>query len=264
MPEEDRYIIEILDVALNVLDKMASSQEEYHSPSILARQFNLNRSRMFRIFKTLESRKYVIFDPKTGMYRLGMKFLEISQNIRDRLSLRSEAEDVLKALAAGTGDTSYLIIASGNSAIVVDRYSGDNMLQLAAPIGSSLPMHTGAAPKILLAFMPEEQRERMISEMELPSFTPNTISDKEILRKTLAEIRKQGYAVDEQDFEIGAYAFGAPIFDHEGNVVAGMSITTPTARCSPKRRKELIGMVLAAAETLSEKLGYQSNRSHRN
>ena len=264
MPEDDRYIIEILDVALDVIDTMASSHEEYHSPSILARQFKLNRSRMFRIFKTLERREYVILDPKTGTYRLGLKFLEISQNIRDRLSLRSEAEEVLKSLAAGTGDTSYLIIAYGNSAIVIDRYSGDNMLQLAAPIGSRLPLHTGAAPKILLAFMPEDQRERLIDEMELPSFTPNTISDKEILRKTLAEIRKQGYAVDEQDFEIGAYAFGAPVFDHEGNIVAGISITTPTARCSPKRRKELIGIVLAAALTLSEKLGYQSNRSFRN
>ena len=260
MPEDDRYIIEILDIALNVIDTMASSHEEYHSLSILARQFNLNRSRMFRIFKTLERREFVIFDPKTETYRLGLKFLEISQNIRNRLSLRSEAEEVLKDLAVGTGDTSYLIIASGNSAIVVDRYSGDNLLQLAAPIGSRLPLHTGAAPKILLAYMPEEQRERTIDEIELPSFTPNTIIDKNILRKTLSEIRQQGYAADEQDFEIGAYAFGAPIFDHEGNIVAGISITTPTARCSPKRRKELIRMVLAAAKQLSEKLGYQSNR----
>jgi IclR family KDG regulon transcriptional repressor len=112
--------------------------------------------------------------------------------------------------------------------------------------------------------MPEEQRERLICEMELPSFTPNTIRDKNTLRKTMAEIRQQGYAVDEQDFEVGAYAFGAPVFDHEGNIVAGISITTPTARCSPKRRKELIRMVVAAAQKLSEKLGYQTNRFYRN
>jgi DNA-binding IclR family transcriptional regulator len=138
------------------------------------------------------------------------------------------------------------------------------MLQLSAPIGSRLPLYTGAAPKVLLAFMPEEQREHLICEMELSSFTPNTIKDKDILRKTLAEIRQQGYAVDEQDFEVGAYAFGAPVFDHEGNVVAGLSITTPTARCSAKRRKELIAMVLASAQKLSERLGYQSNRFNRN
>jgi DNA-binding IclR family transcriptional regulator len=258
MPDDDRYIIEILDVALNIIDTMAFDQKEYHSPAVIARQFNINRSRTFRILKTLDRRGYVDYDPKTETYRLGLKFLEISQNIRNRLSLRSEAEEVLKELAVTTGDTSYLIIAAGNSAIVVDRYSGDNMLQLAAPIGSRLPLHTGAAPKILLAFMPEEQRERTIDEMELPSFTPNTINNKIILRKTLARIRQQGYAVDEQDFEIGAYAFGAPVFDHEGTIVAGISITTPTARCSPERREELIRLVLTAAKKVSEKLGYQS------
>ena len=257
MPEEDRYIIEILDVALDVIDMMASSQEEFHSLSSLARQFNINRSRMFRIFKTLERRGFVDYDQKTESYRLGMKFLSISQNVRDRLSLRREAEEILKNLAAETGDCSYLIIASGNSAIVVDRYSGDNMLQLSAPIGSRLPLHTGAAPKLLLAFMPEDQREHVIDEMELPSFTPNTITDKNTLRNTLAEIRQHGYAADEQDFEVGAYAFGAPVFDHEGKIIAGISITTPTARCSPKRRKELIRIVLAAAQKLSAKLGYQ-------
>lgn len=264
MPEEDRYIIEILDVALDAMDKMASSQEEFHSIPSLARQLNINRSRMFRIFKTLERRGFVDYDEKTESYRLGMKFLSISQNVRDHLSLRREAEQILKSMAAETGDCSYLIIASGNSAIVVDRYSGDNMLQLSAPIGSRLPLHTGAAPKLLLAYMPEDQREHLIDEMELPSFTSNTITDKNILRKTLAEIRQQGFAADEQDFEVGAYAFGAPIFDHEGHIVAGMSITTPTARCSPKRREELIGMVLASARKLSEKLGYQSNRFYRN
>jgi IclR family KDG regulon transcriptional repressor len=264
MPEDDRYIIEILDVALNAIDKMAASSDESYSPSSLARQFNINRSRMFRIFKTLERRDFVAYDPKTETYRLGLKFLEIAQNIRGRLNLRSEAEDVLKELAAGTGDCSYLIIPSGNSAIVVDRYSGENMLQLSAPIGSRLPLHTGAAPKVLLAYMQENQRKRIIDEMELTAFTSNTIRDKDTLRKVLAQIREQGYAVDEQDFEVGAYAFGAPVFDHEGNVVAGVSITTPTPRYSLKRRKELICMVCSSAQKLSEKLGYQSNRFNGN
>lgn len=263
MPEDDRYTIEILDVALNAIDTMATSSDESHSPSSLAKKFNINRSRMFRIFKTLERRDYVTYDPKTETYHLGLKFLEIAQNIRSRLNLRSEAEDVLKELAAGTGDCSYLIIPSGNSAIVVDRYSGDNMLQLSAPIGSRLPLYAGAAPKLLLAYMQENQREHIIDEMELTAFTSNTISDKDTLRKILAQIREQGYAVDEQDFEVGAYAFGAPVFDHEGNVIAGLSITTPTPRCSPRRRKELICMVRASAQKLSEKMGYQANRFNR-
>jgi IclR family KDG regulon transcriptional repressor len=112
--------------------------------------------------------------------------------------------------------------------------------------------------------MPADQRERIIDGMEFISFTPNTITDKNTFGKTLDEIRRNGYAVDEQDYELGAYAFGAPVYDHEGNVVAGMSITTPTARYTPECRQERIHLVQRSAKKLSEKLGYQSTRSGRN
>ena len=258
MPEDSRYSIDILDVALNVIEAMASDQHENYSPSALAREFKINRSRVFRILKTLEMRGYVEYDRKTESYRLGMKFLAISSNIRDRLSVGREAEEILKALAVETGDTSYLMITSGLSAIVVERYSGEKMLQSSAPIGTQLPFHVGAAPKVLLAFMPREQQEKILAEMELRGFTANTITNKRAFRKTLKEIRQQGYSVDEQDFEHGAYAFGAPVFDHDGKVVAGLSVITPSARYSPEIRKRLIHLVTDAARRLSLKLGYQS------
>jgi DNA-binding IclR family transcriptional regulator len=259
--ENKRYVIDILDLALKVIDRMAFDQEEYYSASSLAQHFNINRSRMFRILKTLDQRGYVDYDPATEAYRLGLKFLTVSQNIRARLSLRGEAEEILRDLAVETGDSTYLIIPSDGSAIVIDRYTGDNMLQLSAPIGSVLPYHIGAGPKLLLAFQQEQEREKNLAGLELTSFTPNTITNIDILRKTLAEIRRKGYAVDEQDYEIGAYAFGAPIFDHEGCVIAGISITTPAVRYSPTRREELIRQVVRAAQKLSEKLGYHTGRS---
>jgi DNA-binding IclR family transcriptional regulator len=235
---------------------MAADQQEYHSPSSIARQFHINRSRAFRIFKTLEQRGYVEYDPKLESYRLGMKFLSISKNIRDRLSLRREADEVLKRLAEETGDSSYLLITSGMTSIVIERFTGNNMLQMSAPIGTQLPFHVGAAPKVLLAFMEPEAREAVLSQMQLTYFTPNTITDISDFRKKLEEIRRNGYSADEQDFELGAYAFGAPVFDHNGHVVAGISVTTPTARYTTTRRRELISLVTAEARRLSEKLGH--------
>ena len=96
--ENKRYVIDILDLALKVIDRMAFVQEEYNSASSLAKQFNINRSRMFRVLKTLEQRGYVDYDPATEAYRLGLKFLTVSQNIRARLSLRREAEEILRDL----------------------------------------------------------------------------------------------------------------------------------------------------------------------
>ncbi len=257
MAENDRYVIEILDVALNAIEAMASSENEFHSPSSLARHLKINRSRLFRILKTLERRGYVEYDPKTETYRLGLSFLTISQNIQDRINLRREAEDLLKKLANDSGDCVHLVVLSGSSAIVIDRYLGDNMLQVAAPIGALLPLHTGAAPKLLLAFMLENERERLLEELVLTAYTPYTITDKQVLRGTLEAICQAGYSVDEQDFEIGVYAFGAPVYDNTGMVVAGISITTPAVRYDPDRRDRLIHMLLTTAQAVSNRLGYR-------
>jgi DNA-binding IclR family transcriptional regulator len=257
MSENDRYVIDILDVALSAIETMASGENESHSPSGLARHLDINRSRLFRILKTLERRGYVDYDPKTETYRLGLKFLTISQNIRDRLSLRCEAEDLLKKLAVDTGDCVHLIALSRNCAVVIDRYLGGNMLQVAAPIGEPLPLYIGAAPKLLLAYMLDNERECILNEITLTPYTPYTITDKDVLRGVLETIRQTGYSVDEQEFEIGVYAFGAPIFDNIGSVVAGISITVPAVRYDLERRERLIQVLLATAQAISNRLGYQ-------
>jgi DNA-binding IclR family transcriptional regulator len=257
MTDNGRYVIDVLDITLNVIDMMASSEQESFSPAALAREFNINRSRMFRILKTLERRNYVEYSPITETYRLGLKFLVLSENIRNRLSLRHEAEDVLKTMAAETGDAAHLVVLNGKSAIIVDLYLGDNNLQVAAPIGQIMPLHVGASPKLLLAYLPTNEREHILAHIELKQYTPNTITNLSTFRQILNEIRRIGYSIDDQEFEIGVYAFAAPVHDHSGKVIAGVTITTPAARYTPERREKLIQTVVAAGKKLSVRLGYQ-------
>ena len=257
MIDNGRYVIDVLDITLNVIDMMAFSEQESFSPAALARKFNINRSRMFRILKTLERRNYVEYSPKTETYRLGIKILVLSENIRNRLSLRHEAEEVLKTMAAETGDAAHLVVLNGKSAIIVDLYLGDNNLQVATPIGQIMPLHVGASPKLLLAYLPSKERERILAHIELTQYTPNTITNLSTFRQTLNEIRRSGYSIDDQEFEIGVYAFAAPVYDHSGNIIAGVTITTPAARYTPERREKLIQTVVAAGNQLSRRLGYQ-------
>jgi DNA-binding IclR family transcriptional regulator len=257
MAENERYVIEVLDVALDAIEAMATSERECHSPTSLAQHLQINRSRLFRILKTLERRNYVEYDPQTETYRLGLKFLTVSQNIRDRLNLRREAESLLKKLAIDTGDCAHLIVLSGRHAIVVDRYPGENMLQVAAPIGDALPLYTGAVPKLLLAFLPPAEKERLVDELSITSLTPYTIQDKTFLCQVLDQIIENGYSADDQEYEIGVHAFGAPIFDSTGHVVAGISITTPAVRYNPERRSYLIEKVMDTAREISSRLGFQ-------
>jgi len=259
MPSKDQYAINALDAALDVIEGLLAAGDRPLRASDLARRLDLNRSRAFRILKTLERRGYVESDPETQGYRLGLKFLEIGARVRERINLRRVAEPVLMELARDTGDVAHLLVLHGRSAVCIDRYQGDHMLQVAAPIGRPLPLHVGASPKILLAYLPEPVRERLIREIELTPFTPNTITDRDELRRCLEQIRAQGYAVDEEDFEIGVYAVGAPVRDHTGRVVAGVTVTTPASRYSPQRRQELIAMVVEAAGKISARLGWKTD-----
>lgn len=256
MLDQDRYTIGILDVTLDVIECLLTAGEEPQRPSELARQLGINRSRAFRILKNLERRGYVEADPQTHGYLLGLKFLEIGTRVRQRLDVRRVAEPVLIELAQNTGDVAHLLVLYGHSAVCIDRYQGNHMLQVAAPIGQLLPLHIGACPKILLAHLPDQKRERIIQEIELTPFTPNTITDRDKLRRRLEKIRTQGYEVDEEDFEIGVCAIGAPVCDHSGRLVAGITVTTPDVRYNPERREQLIELVVDAAQRISASLGY--------
>jgi len=157
-------------------------------------------------------------------------------------------------LAKDTGDVAQILVLRGHNAVCIDSYRGDHRLQVAAPIGQPLPLHIGASPKILLACLPEQERERILQDIELTRFTPNTITDRDELRRCLEKIRTQGYAVDEEDFEVGGYGVGAPVHGRNGHVVAGITVSLPASRYSPQRRQELIEMVKNAAGRVSARL----------
>jgi IclR family KDG regulon transcriptional repressor len=251
----DPYVIDIIDVALDVINCLNDHTKSYRASDI-ARKLGVNRSRVFRILKTLNARGFVDYDPDTQGYHLGVKFLHFGENVRERLDLRREAEPILVELAHLTGDSAHLLILQGERAVTIDRRQGENRLQVASPIGQSLPLYVGASPKILLAYLPEAERERIIKSFDFESFTENTITDANALRKCIEKIRQQGYAVDEEDYERGVYAIGAPVRDATGRVIAGITLTTPGSRYSSKRGKELIALAVEAAKKLSEKFGY--------
>lgn len=257
MANNDRYSIAILDVTLDVIEKMAHSEEEFHTPASLARKLNINRSRLFRILKTLEQRGYVDQDPATGNYRLGLNFLSLSQHIQEHLSIRREAGSLLSELADGSGDCVHFLILSGDTAVVVDRYIGENSLQATQPIGKPIPLHTGAAPKLLLAFMPAGERENVLKRISLDRFTDHTITEIDQLRTELDQIRNSGVSIDHEEFEPGVFAYGVPVFDFTGNVIASISIAIPVSRNQPERCEIIIQMLTSTARELSFRLGYR-------
>jgi DNA-binding IclR family transcriptional regulator len=119
-----------------------------------------------------------------------------------------------------------------------------------------VPLHATSSGKLLLSLLPKGQRERLLSQLRLRGYTENTIVEPDKLRAELASIRARGYAIDDEEIEIGLRCVAAPIRDHSGRVVAAISVAAPVQRMSKKQVQAAIPPVLAAAENISRRLGF--------
>jgi DNA-binding IclR family transcriptional regulator len=253
---EREYRFHSLEASLDVIEAFLTGDGAPLGVTEISQRLNLNKSRVFRILSTLTSRGYVRQDPQTQKYRLGPGFLAVGEAVRRQFALQEAAEPFLVELAERTGDAVYLAVRAGTGSVSISRHQGHHVLQVTTPVGQALPLHIGGCPKLLLAYLPEAEQEHIVEEMVLTRFTPNTITDRDELRRHLAQIRAQGFAIDEEDFEPGVYVVGAPVWDFSGHVVAGISVATHAGRWSADRREELIALVVDAAGRLSTQLGF--------
>jgi IclR family KDG regulon transcriptional repressor len=253
---QSRYLIESVIAALRVAESFLHSDDGSLGVTEIGRRTGLAKDRVFRILVTLAHLGYVQRDPQSKRYRLGPQFLVLGEAYRNQLDLRKAVQPILGKLARVSGDTAYLFIQAGEKALCLDVSVGENIVQAASRIGELIPLHIGAAPKVLLAYLNEERLSEYLLLQPLQRYTPATIVDEEGLRVELRAIRTQGYCLAIDDYEVGATAIGAPVRDHRGQVVAAISTATPMSRDSETRRGKLIALVREAAKGLSRELGF--------
>lgn len=254
---ESRYFIESVIAALRVAESFLESQDGEQGVTEISRRTGLAKDHVFRVLTTLGHRGYIQKDERTRRYRLGHRFLVLGEAYRQRLDLRDEASPILKRLARISGDTAYLFILAGDQALCIDVSVGENIVQSTSTTGELIPLHIGAGPKVLLAYMDAAERSDFLARAELEPYTPKTIVDVDSLKAELQEIRAQGYCLAVDDYEVGAFAISAPVWDHRSQVIAAISTATPMARDTQTRREELVAWVVEAADELSKKLGYE-------
>jgi IclR family KDG regulon transcriptional repressor len=254
--EDRRYHIESLHAALTVLESFVDAPSASQGVTEISRRLKMSKNRVFRILTTLEARGYIQQDEETQAYRLGFWLMRLGQEVRRRLDIHALVPPVLARLARETGEVAHLIVRRDERAVCVRHSGGGRLFQMFDKIGEPYPLHIGASPKLLLAYAPEGERERLLQRLHLARFTPNTITTLPVLRQRLEEIRAQGYSVDDEGFEIGVCAVGAPVFSADGTVVCGITITVPSSRFGAEGRRRLIAAVIDGAAEVSAALGY--------
>jgi DNA-binding IclR family transcriptional regulator len=227
--------------------------------SELARAAGLNKTTTYRLLTALESEGMVARSPARETYRLGPDMIVLGSRALRGNDLRSASRAELEALAQSTGETATLEILAGGRALILDEVTGQRHLLGATQfVGTRWPLHATSTGKVLLAYLSDAQRKAVLRP-PLARLTAHTLTRLAVLRKELARVREQGYAMAIEEVEVGYVAVGAPVRNHEGNVVAAISLGGPGIRLTTGRIREIASLVMQAAEQISKRLGFRAD-----
>jgi IclR family KDG regulon transcriptional repressor len=249
------YRVQVLDRALRILDALAA--EGQLAPSEISTRLALHKSTVHRLLAVLEQNEYVDRSQVSGRYSLGLKLIELGTRASSRLDICELAGPILDRLMEQTGETAHIGILSQGAAISVADSESYKTLRTPSTVGRRTPPHCSSQGKVLLAELNAAQLRAFVGSNGLKSFTRLTIRTISGLELELSKVRRDGYAIDDQEFEEGLKCIGAPIRDHAGSVVAALSIAGPAMRLRLARMPTLIESVVAAAVRLSTVLGYR-------
>jgi IclR family transcriptional regulator, KDG regulon repressor len=254
--ERNSYSIASLRGALEVLDQFV--QQESWSLGDLTQKIGQGKSRVFRSLSTFEDCGYLVREEPSGRYRLGPRLAALSTASAKCEQLRWRALPPLQALADATGETVHVGILFGDDVVTVQLVEGHHDVRMHCAVGKHSPAYCNALGKILLAYFPEPEIDAYIAAVEREAMTPYTVVEADALKRQLLEIRRCGYAIDNEERELGLRCVAAPITDHSGQVGASLSLSAPTTRLSVEEALELVPIVKESARTISYMLGSPS------
>jgi IclR family KDG regulon transcriptional repressor len=239
----------------------AFSDDDYEiGISALAQRLGLAKSTVHRLASTLIDAGMLEQNPETGRYRLGLALLELGLLVRRKMDVTNEARPYLRMLRETTGETVHLAILDHTSVLYVNKLESKQAIRMSSEVGSRAPVHCTGDGKALLAFQSDEVIDELI-DYGLPARTPNTITNPAALRRDLAVIRSRGYAVDDEESEVGLRSVAAPIRSDSNTVIASLSIAGPAHRISKKAMQSYARELVTAAEAISQRLGYRPARA---
>jgi len=190
-------------------------------------------------------------------YFPSFKLVEYGSIILKKINLREIAHPHLVDLMVKTGQTVHFFIKDGNEGICIEKLEGPHTLPMMSRIGIRLNLYATGWGKAILAHLPEKEIEEYLEIVELKKRGKNTITDPNELKNELKKIRERGYAIDNEENEIGIFCIGAPIFNYDKKVIAGASITMSASRAEGEKVDEYAKNVMECAKNISKLLGYK-------
>jgi DNA-binding IclR family transcriptional regulator len=241
--------------AVLLLDALAEEREA--TPRRLSELLNEPRTTVYRLLTALQALDMAEAGSRPGTWRLGWRLLRLGSAVIERLDERQAALPVMERIHEATGETVFLCVRRGDDAICIERLDGLRVQLLVLGLGGSLPLHAGAAPRVLLAWEPREEWAAFVERAApLPRYTEKTPTTPEELFAELEQTLADGYAVSDEDVTPGIASLGAPVFDYSGHIRASISIGGLRRLLLETMREEAVRLLVEGAREISASLGY--------
>lgn len=250
----EKTAIQVIERMMKLLDTLAARSDPV-SLKDLANATGLHPSTAHRILNDMVVGRFVDRAETPGSYRLGMRLLELGNLVKARLSVREAALEPMRELHRKTGQTVNLSVRQGDEIVYIDRaYSERSGMQVVRAIGGRAPLHLTSSGKLFLAFDDPRVVRAYATRTGLAGHTRNSITELTKLEKELSQVRTRGYARDNEELELGVRCMAAGIFDDQGKLLAGLSVSAPADRLEESWAER----VKTTAAQISASLGHRA------
>ncbi len=253
--DEKPQTVGAVERAADVLNAFTDLDGANAGVTELSERLGLSKAVVHRILASLRARGFIDLDEKTRRYSLGPASLALGLTYLQQIDVRDVARSVLRDLSEQTNETATLSIRRGDVRMYVDQMTPAREVKMTVQLGHPYPLHAGGSSKAFLAHLPAAHIDQYLAG-PLEALGENTITDPDLLRRNLGEIRKLGYAASFGERQEGAASIAAPVYDHENETVAVISVCGPVERFRDEV-DAIAPVLLEATQELSRKLGWE-------
>ena len=225
--------------------------------SEISKRLGYTQSKTYRLVRTLIKYRFLTENNGTARYSLGLNAIRLGLLAQQKINLSEIARPFMKELSLLTKETVLLTTINGTKGVCLERIESEEVVRSSTyQPGESIPLHGGASGKILMAFLNEEDWDRIIAKEGLTRYTKNTITQVHQIKNHLREIRKKGYATSDREVYEDVMAVSAPILSDRGELVAGLSVVGPVYRIDKRKERVLIRLVVEYARKIINQLDF--------
>jgi DNA-binding IclR family transcriptional regulator len=253
LAEENGYLVPAIARAVDILEFLAHSRRGL-SISEISRNLQIPKSSTYLALATLEKKGFLQRNAQSGKYSFGPKLVSLSRRVLEHLDLREVARPFMNALMIKTGSVVHLAVLERNEAVLIDRVEPAGQSAGADWVGRRLDINCTGVGKALAAFLSEEQFDTLITAKQFARHNDNTIVSIRDLKKELARVREQGFAVDDEEDEIGLRCIGVPILDAHQTPIAAISLAGTTEQIPFEKVHGLANVLTETARDISLRL----------